>query len=697
MMPRALCLVLALALGLAVGTASAAAAPTVSVKTLHFDTLVGPNNDTHCDVVGDLYTPSTATAANPAPAILTTNGFGGSKNDQADAASAFAARGYVVLSYSGLGFGGSGCKIELDDPVWDGKAASQLITFLGGGSAAKDGTRVDYVIHDAVAHDGRPHPADPRVGMVGGSYGGQIQFSAAGQDPRLDAIIPIITWNDLSYSLAPNNTSFTKGVTYATPGTEKAEWTSLFFGVGIMDGLQGAQADPSRNVGCPNFDNQACQSKAQMDTAGYPDDTTLAFSRHASVVSYMDHIVIPTLLAQGEADTLFNLNEAVATYHALKAQGTPVKRVWQSWGHSNGKAAPGEFDVKQPPEATYESGLFLQWFDHYLKGTAPAPALDFTYFRDWVKYTGNAVAAYGEAPSYPVGTTQTFHLSGTDALVPATASILPGTTSFATPAAGAPSSYSETSAVEPGAPPSDPQGTYAAYTSEPLSSDLVSVGIPTLDVRVSAPAPGGAAGPAGQLVLFVKLYDVGSDGSIELVHRLISPVRVADPSQTLHITLPGVAHMYRAGHRIRLVIAGGDAAYKGNNAPTSVSITADPTRPYALTLPVLPSEAQRTAAAPQPSPALGSSPACPSRRRKIRIRGRHRERIKRATVLVDGQSVQVIRGRRLRTRIDLRRFPPGIVKVRTLAVTRSGRRVIRTRTYSTCTKRAARRRHHRRR
>src|SRR6266498_1044608 len=164
-----------------------------TVKTLHFDTVVGPDDNVHCDVVGDLYKPDGASAANPAPAILTTNGFGGSKDDQADAGKAFAKRGYVVLSYSGLGFGGSACKIYLDDRDYDGKAGSQLITFLGGGSAAKDGTRVDYVVHDAVGHDGHSHANDPRVGMVGGSYGGQIQFAVAGIDPRLDTIVPLIT------------------------------------------------------------------------------------------------------------------------------------------------------------------------------------------------------------------------------------------------------------------------------------------------------------------------------------------------------------------------------------------------------------------------------------------------------------------------------------------------------------------------
>jgi hypothetical protein len=120
-------------------------------------------------------------------AVLTTNGFGGSKADQAAFGQELAADGYVVLSYSGLGFGGSGCPIELDDPDWDGKAASQLITFLGGGMAATDGTRVDYVIHDQTAHDGKHYAFDPRVGMIGGSYGGEVQFAAAEQDPRLDS------------------------------------------------------------------------------------------------------------------------------------------------------------------------------------------------------------------------------------------------------------------------------------------------------------------------------------------------------------------------------------------------------------------------------------------------------------------------------------------------------------------------------
>src|SRR5919202_1717448 len=178
--------------------ASPAAAEKYTVKTLHFAVKTGPRGDRACDIVGDLYRPKSATRAHPAPAILTTNGFGGSKNGQADVGRLQASRGYVVLSYSGLGFGGSGCKITLDDRDYDGKAGSQLVTFLGGGKAATDGTRVNFVRRDSVAHDGKHHAHDPRVGMIGGSYGGENQFAGPRGDPPPGTNIPIITWNDLS-------------------------------------------------------------------------------------------------------------------------------------------------------------------------------------------------------------------------------------------------------------------------------------------------------------------------------------------------------------------------------------------------------------------------------------------------------------------------------------------------------------------
>jgi ABC-2 type transport system ATP-binding protein len=570
------------------------------VSSKSIDVTVGPAGDRKvCTVVYDLYWPSTATRAHRKPAILTTNGFGGSKDDQADLGRAFAKRGYVVLSYSGLGFGGSDCKITLDDPDWDGQAAKQLVTYLGGGKRANDGSRVTYVRHDRVSHDGRHRKHDPRVGMVGGSYGGQVQFAVAGIDPRIDTIVPIITWNDLSYSLAPNNTGFTtadgQGVRYGTPGSEKVGWTSLFFGVGIADGIQHASTDPSRNVGCPNFADQACVAKAQMDALGYPTQDTLDFARHASVSSYVDRIRIPTLLVQGQNDTLFNLQEATATYRALRAQGTPVKMIWQSWGHSGGGTpAPGELDMAHP-RASYEGRRISNWFDHHLKHRKVGTGPRFSYFRDWVGYTGVATPAYGTARAYPVGTTQDLYLSGTDSLVTSKGTVLPGSASYANVAGEVPTSYSEVSALEGSQVPDgvtapyDTPGTFAAWSTKPLAAPVVSVGVPTLTLRLSSPLveQTQAAGPAGQLLLFAKIYDVAPDGTTTLVHRLISPTRVADVTKPVTIELPGVVHRYEAGHRLSVVVAATDAAYRNNKAVQPVTVVTNPGDPGVLRLPVL--------------------------------------------------------------------------------------------------------------
>jgi predicted acyl esterase len=592
----------ALTAGLLTGVPTATparAATAVTAESHEIDVQVGPGGTQTCTVAYDLYRPSTATRQTPAPAILTTNGFGGSKVDQADLGQAFAERGYVVLSYSGLGFGGSDCKISLDDPDYDGRAAQQLVTYLGGGAAANDGSRIDYVRTDATAHDGTAMANDPRVGMIGGSYGGQVQLAVAGIDPRVDALVPIITWNDLAYSLAPNNTDIPDparhAVSYRTPGTEKVGWTSLFFGVGIADGIQYAGTDPSRDVGCPNFVDDACVAKAQMDALGYPTADTIAFARHASVTTYVDRIRVPTLLVQGENDTLFDLQEAVATYRALQAQGTETKMIWQSWGHSGGGTpAPGELDMRHP-EQSYEGQRVIAWFQRYLEDKAVDTGPELSYFRDWVDYDGIATPAYGTSSSYPVGTTQRLYLSGSGDLVPAGAAVQPGSATYANLAGEAPLSYSEVSALQGDplpdgvTPPYDTPGTFASWTTAPLDAPVVSVGVPRLTLRLSSPVAEQTqlTGPAGQLLLFAKIYDVAPDGSTVLVHRLVSPARVPDVTRPVTIELPGVVHRYEAGHRLSVVVAATDAAYRNNKVVTPVTVLTSPADPGVLRLPVL--------------------------------------------------------------------------------------------------------------
>ncbi|MFH9059978.1 CocE/NonD family hydrolase [Streptomyces coeruleorubidus] len=580
--PLALALGAALAAPLAIGPPASAADP-YTVTPLKFTVQAGGRS---CTVDADLYRPAGVDREHPAPAVLGTNGFGGSKSDGSTdtIGKAFAQRGYVSLVYSGLGFGRSGCLISLDDPGIDGAAAAQLVDFLGGKRAADDGSTADFVTLDA--------PGDPRVGMIGGSYGGAVQLATASVDHRLDALVPMITWNDLAYSLDPNNAVGGSGV----PGAFKWQWTNGFYLIGEGQPLLQPSLDPSRinSLACLHFVTQACRTIHTLNSGSYPADRTaelLAFARRVSPVSYLHRVRTPTLLVQGQADTLFNLNEATATYRTLRAQGTPVKMIWQSWGHSGGITGPatGEFDLsKGNLETSYVGRRVLAWFDRHLRKrthveTGPA----FAYYRDWVTDPNRTYATADRLPAL----NRTLYLSGDGKLVDNRSKVARGTRGYANRAI--PTSHSESSLAGliglPDSPPRDAKGTYLDWTSEPLDRPLDVVGAPRATLKVHSPKAErtqNSADAADKLVLFAKIYDVAPDGTRTLVRRLVAPVRVPDVTKSFTVTLPGIVHRYETGHRLRFVIAASDDAYFGNRGIKPVTVVGGPREPGVLRLPV---------------------------------------------------------------------------------------------------------------
>ena len=80
------------------------------------------------------------------------------------------------------GFGDSTGLAEVDSPAFEAKDVSRLIDWV----ATRPGVELDA-------------PGDPRMGMVGGSYGGGIQWVTAAQDCRIDAIVPTISWHSFRY------------------------------------------------------------------------------------------------------------------------------------------------------------------------------------------------------------------------------------------------------------------------------------------------------------------------------------------------------------------------------------------------------------------------------------------------------------------------------------------------------------------
>jgi ABC-2 type transport system ATP-binding protein len=554
--------------------------PSWTAEKVRAVVMVGPGRATACTVVGELLVPDGAAAAHSQPAVMDTNGFGGSwtSSTALPLAQMAATDGYVALTYSGLGFGGSGCQIELDSPTWDGAAASQLVSWLGTlPEVSKDGAD------------------DPRVGMVGGSYGGGVQFSAAAVDPRIDAIVPVITWNDLAYSLAPDNLAFT-GPTRPTtePGVLKWEWASLFFGDGMATPLEHPTA-PYSAGDCPDFDPAVCQAYVTTVALGYPDRATVTLLRHDSMVDFWSRLHLPVLLAQGEDDSLFTIQEAVDNYRELSAAGDPVQLVLQSWGHSGSTPAPGELSYAAPYSG-YENALIADFFARWLRGQSVSTGAPVQYFRPWVPYQGTAAPAYGTASGWPVAPGTDLYLSGggpgaAGALVASAGAVVPGSQTFVNPPGGIGTSYSETSAVQGTAPfstvpPTDAPGTFASWTSAPLTATTDVVGIPTLSVSLSASVPAGVT-PSTDPVVVAKLYGVAPTGALTLVDRLVAPVRLASTGGRVTITLPGIVHRYGAGDRLELVLAAGDDAYLGNRTADAYTVAVSAADPPVLSLPVV--------------------------------------------------------------------------------------------------------------
>lgn len=593
----ALCVVAASLGTLAVRPASATGTVSYTVSTIHLAVAVGPNHDQPCDIVADLYQPAGADSSHPVAAIMMTNGFGGSKDTEAPMAKFFAGLGYGVLDYSGLGFGGSSCTVHFGDPAYDGAAASQLVGFLGGdqGISFTDAAHTtpflapDWIIKDSHDHAGVARTDDPRVGVFGISYGGGTALSAASVDPRIDAIVPVATWNDLSYSLFPNNADLVHGVTTSTPGVAKTSFGGLFdlyFGASTVTcNLTSAGPQP----GCSAFDAALTASIATQGAQGYPTPGFEQQLRDASTTTFGSRITVPTLLIQAQHDTLFNLNEAIATYQQLRAQGTVVSMVWTSGGHTGAPLA-GDYDFAAPALNQYPIARAAGWFSHYLLGVGDAGP-GFAYLRDWLVPTVGAWDSYATAPSYPVGSTRTWYLGWWQNLVDSQSAVGSDVQAFLTGPDAQPLGITPLDSLELFGfhslfPNIDLPGTYARWATPLLGQAVHVAGQPVVTVRIHSVVDADAP-LADKVVLYAKLLDVAPNGTKSLINIQVAPVRIGDPSQLVHIVLPAVVHDFEVGHRIEIDLTGSDLNYHGSSVDQIVSVnTSDPGQTFSL--PIVP-------------------------------------------------------------------------------------------------------------
>ncbi|MFI9581970.1 alpha/beta fold hydrolase [Streptomyces sp. NPDC052236] len=502
------------------------------------------------------------------PAVLLGHGFGGSKNDVRAQAEKLARDGYAVLTWSARGFGESTGKIGLNDPDYEVKDVTRLIDWL----AKRPEVRLDA--------DG-----DPRVGVTGASYGGAVSLLAAGYDKRVDAIAPAITYWNIADALFPNDVF-------------KKLWAGIFFSTGSTTSVGGEgtgqeatpttptpTATPAAPTGCGRFQPVLCTMYERVAVTGKPDAAARALLEARSPSAFGDRIKVPTLIVQGQSDSLFPLDQADAMAKQISANGAPVSVDWIAGGHDGGDR-----------ETARVEGRISDWFNRYLKedkGTDTGPAFRVSRTGGVDSTDGQALlrGATGDRYTGLASGAQPIPLSGRKQ-------------TFANPAGANPPAISAVPGLSGGLSQLsslgvglslDFPGQYARFESAPLDRSLRITGSPTVKLRVTS--------DSGEAVLFGKVYDVGPDGRQQVLpSQLVAPVRVegAKQGKDVELTLPAVDHEVDAGHRLRLVLSATDLAYASPAAPAAYTVELLSTGNGAGTLTVPTAPAVKTQAAGLP-------------------------------------------------------------------------------------------------
>jgi alpha-beta hydrolase superfamily lysophospholipase len=237
------------------------------------------------------------------------HGLGGTHQDlEPLATQALAPAGYAGLMCDARGHGASGGLFGLDGPR-DVQDTKELFAWLTA----------------------RPEVSDTQIGALGFSLGGGAVWNATTAGVPFKAIVPVITWTNLATALAPQGLSKSGLVTYLASLVPESRW------------------DPEL----------IAAKSALVTSANMAVVTALAASR--SPISKLGTVTTPTLLLQGRRDFLFDIDQALAAYKALKG---PKRIYLGNFGHPPG-ISPAE-----SPDTTAWTSLALKWFDRFLKGTA---------------------------------------------------------------------------------------------------------------------------------------------------------------------------------------------------------------------------------------------------------------------------------------------------------------------------------------
>jgi ABC-2 type transport system ATP-binding protein len=407
--------------------------------------------------------------------------------------------GYNVVTWDPRGFGGSGGVATFDSPAFEGRDVSALIDYV----AAQPEAQLDAV-------------GDPRAGMSGSSYGAGIQLVAAAIDQRLDALVADLAWHSLLDGVAKD-------------GAFKAGWWLSLCAYGETFGVTAFPPGPAVQPASvdPAF-RAMCLEGSAFGTLS-ASTTQWVLSRGPGAL--VGQIRAPTLLTQGTADTLFGLDQAVATYAALRANNVAVKMLWYCGGHGTCQTPAGD------PTVLPVTGL--TWLRRWLKRDT---TVDTGPRMQWLDDAGT----WRSAPDYPLAPAGTMSGSGSGSmtLIPTLAATL-GPYVVATPSAA---------------------GIEVPYAPPPADADIV--GAPSVTLTYH----GSVLLTSAQTFVYAQIVDASAG---RVVGGLVTPIPVVldGLSHTITRPLEVVALRARPTSNLRLQLLPSSALYGPQRSLGSITIS----------------------------------------------------------------------------------------------------------------------------
>lgn len=387
-----------------------------------------------------------------------------------------------------------------------------------------------------------------RFATLGGSYLGFTQWALL-MDPPPELATAII-------AVGPHDLSATIWGTGAFKLTDSLGWASVVAQQEHSSRLKsliwaaGARRRLARaTLGLPLGES----ARALLGTGAHwyeswlehhdPDDSFWDPSRLGPA---LDRVTVPLLLISGWQDVF--LRQTLEQFQHLRGRGVDVALTVGGWTHA-------QLTTTAAPQVARES---LDWLDRHLAGATDKPARLPVHIRitgdDWV-----------ELPAWPPPTSaQLLHLAPGGVLA-----------SNEPPGDAPPSNFTYDPANPTpivGGPLLAPEGGYRddsrlarradvlSFTGHVLPADMYVVGTPVVELSHAADIP--------HVDLFVRVSEVNARGRSHNVSDGYQRVTATPEPGRIRIELDAMAHRFRRGSRIRLLVAGGAHPRFGRNPGT---------------------------------------------------------------------------------------------------------------------------------